>query len=320
MRILVFIFIIIASVGLQSCNSTVKSVYRDDFRSASKTEVKNIQEEVGATSSSKSILILTQTYKGEKIIISQNGKIIFSEYPITNLKSRIANYLSVNRNFDVHIKDISTKKEVVIPSKKIAKQIGKDAVHMAKYSSLAISGVLIYGPSVVDALRGRISMNQLMKNAGVGTTGVIGGAIGSVMGPAGAITGGIIGSAIGKKIMDVMVEDDAVEVYEIIREEFIDGVLTAGLSQKEFDNMIELTFANKKFSKMMKEVYHAGNNFIGMEQIDAQRKYARDNIIDLNIIKLYKMRNSIDENNIIEAIEIFDENLGDNTASFAFDM
>lgn len=121
MRILVFIFIIIASVGLQSCNSTVKSVYRDDFRSASKTEVKNIQEEVGATSSSKSILILTQTYKGEKIIISQNGKVIFSEYPITNLKSRIANYFSVNTNFDVLVKDISTKKEVIIPAKKMAK-------------------------------------------------------------------------------------------------------------------------------------------------------------------------------------------------------
>ena len=121
MRILVFISIIIASVGLQSCNSTVKSVYRDDFRSASEAEIKNIQKEVSATNSNKSILILTQTYKGEKIIISQNRKAIFSEYPITNLKSRIANYLSVNRNFDVHIKDISTKKEVVIPSKKIAK-------------------------------------------------------------------------------------------------------------------------------------------------------------------------------------------------------
>ena len=106
MRILVFISIIIASVGLQSCNSTVKSVYRDDFRSASEAEIKNIQKEVGATNSNKSILILTQTYKGEKIIISQNRKAIFSEYPITNLKSRIANYLSVNRNFDVHIKDI----------------------------------------------------------------------------------------------------------------------------------------------------------------------------------------------------------------------
>lgn len=121
MRILVFIFVLIISIGLQSCNSTVKSVYRDDFRSASKTEVKNIQKEVGATNSNKSILILTQTYKGEKIIISQNGKVIFSEYPITNLKSRIANYFSVNTNFDVLVKDISTKKEVIIPAKKMAK-------------------------------------------------------------------------------------------------------------------------------------------------------------------------------------------------------
>ena len=121
MRILVFISIIIASVGLQSCNSTVKSVYRDDFRSASKPEIEKVQKEVNAKNSNKSILFLTQVYKGEKIIISQNRKAIFSEYPITNLKSRIANYLSVNRNFDVHIKDFSTKKEVVIPSKKIAK-------------------------------------------------------------------------------------------------------------------------------------------------------------------------------------------------------
>ena len=121
MRILVFIFVLIISIGLQSCNSTVKSVYRDDFRSASKTEVKNIQEEVGATNSNKSILILTQTYKGEKIIISQNGKVIFSEYPITNLKSRIANYFSVDTNFDVLVKDISTKKEIIIPASKIGK-------------------------------------------------------------------------------------------------------------------------------------------------------------------------------------------------------
>ena len=121
MRILVFIFVLIISIGLQSCNSTVKSVYRDDFRSASKTEIKNIQEEVGATSSSKSILILTQTYKGEKIIISQNGKIIFSEYPITNLKSRIANYFSFNNQKDLVIKDINSKKEILIPTKKSSK-------------------------------------------------------------------------------------------------------------------------------------------------------------------------------------------------------
>ena len=121
MGILVFISIIIASIGLQSCNSTVKSVYRDDFRSASEAEIKNIQKEVNAKNSNKSILFLTQVYKGEKIIISQNGKTIYSEYPITNLNNRIASYLSFNNQQDLVIKDISSKKEILIPTKKSSK-------------------------------------------------------------------------------------------------------------------------------------------------------------------------------------------------------
>ncbi|MFY8069845.1 MAG: hypothetical protein ACOVMG_07105 [Flavobacterium sp.] len=142
MRILVFIFIIIASVGLTSCNSTVKSVYRDDFRSASKTEVKNIQEEVGATSSSKSILILTQTYKGEKIIISQNGKVIFSKYPITNLKNRIASYLSFNNQQDLIIKDRNSRIEILIPTKKSSKH--KYVYLMKKVSKRKFKFIITY--------------------------------------------------------------------------------------------------------------------------------------------------------------------------------
>lgn len=118
MKKLIPILFIILSIGLQSCNSTVKSVYRDDFRSASKEEITNVQKKVNATSSNKSILILTQIYKGEKIIISQNGKVIFSEYPITNLKSKIADYFSINNQEDVLIKDSNSGKEVIIPTKK----------------------------------------------------------------------------------------------------------------------------------------------------------------------------------------------------------
>ena len=121
MKILVFISIIIASVGLQSCNSTVKSVYRDDFRSASKTEIENIQKEANAKSSNKSILFLTQIYKGEKIIISQNGKRIYSEYPITNLNNRIVSYLSFSNQQDLLLKDNNSKKEILIPTKKSSK-------------------------------------------------------------------------------------------------------------------------------------------------------------------------------------------------------
>lgn len=120
MRSLVFLFIII-SIGLQSCNSTVKSVYRDDFRSASKAEIEKVHIEVNAKNKNKSVLVLTQTYKGEKIIVSQNGKVIFSEYPITNLKSKIADYFSINNEEDVLIKDTDSDKEVIIPTKKTSK-------------------------------------------------------------------------------------------------------------------------------------------------------------------------------------------------------
>lgn len=112
---------LITLLGLVSCNPTQKSVYRDDFRSAKDSERQKILNEVNAKNSNKSVLILTQTYKGEKIIISQNGKTIFSEYPITNLKNRIASYLSFSNQQDLIVKDISTKEEIIIPVKKATK-------------------------------------------------------------------------------------------------------------------------------------------------------------------------------------------------------
>ena len=121
MKKLIPILLISLSIGLQSCNSTVKSVYRDDFRSASKAEIDKIHKEVNAKNSNKSILFLTQIYKGEKIIISQNGKTIYSEYPITNLNNRIATYLSFNNQQDLLLKDNNSKKEILIPSKQSSK-------------------------------------------------------------------------------------------------------------------------------------------------------------------------------------------------------
>lgn len=121
MKHVVIISILILFFGLQSCNSTIKSVYRDDFRSASDSEIKNVQKEVNATNSNKSILVLTQTYKGEKIVIYQNGKILYSEYPITNLNNRIASYFSFNNQENLLIKDHNSNKEIEIPTKKAKK-------------------------------------------------------------------------------------------------------------------------------------------------------------------------------------------------------
>lgn len=116
------------TIGFQSCKSTVKpvenpveTVARDDFRSASLTETARVLEEVNAKSTNKSVLILTQTYKGEKIQVSQGGKVVYSDYPITNLKSRIASYFSISNQSDAVIKDIRTGQEVLIPTAKAVK-------------------------------------------------------------------------------------------------------------------------------------------------------------------------------------------------------
>lgn len=116
------------TIGFQSCKSKektvenpVETIERDDFRSASKAEIARVLKEVNAKNSSKSVLILTQTYKGEKIQVTQNGKVIFSEYPITNLNTRIASYFSISNQADAVIKDIRTGQEVVIPTAKAVK-------------------------------------------------------------------------------------------------------------------------------------------------------------------------------------------------------
>ena len=116
------------TLGFQSCKSTTKAVEnpvetleRDDFRSASKAETARILAEVNAKNANKSVLVLTQTYKGEKIQVTQSGKVIFSDYPITNLNTRIATYFSISNQADAVIKDVRTGQEVVIPIAKAVK-------------------------------------------------------------------------------------------------------------------------------------------------------------------------------------------------------
>jgi hypothetical protein len=121
MRKIVFISISLVLIGLTSCTSTVKNVYRDDFRSASKTEIEKIHTEVNAKNKNRTILFLTQTYKGEKITVLQNGKTIYFEYPITNLNNRIASYFSFDNERDIVIKDNNSKKEILIPTKNTSK-------------------------------------------------------------------------------------------------------------------------------------------------------------------------------------------------------
>lgn len=178
-------------------------------------------------------------------------------------------------------------------AKGLAKRFGKNSVDMAKYASNGITAAIIYGPSVVDTLRGRISPNQLIKNSAVGTAGLIGGMVGSGAGPVGTVVGSMVGGYIGKKVMDEFIEDDAEEMYQIIREEFLDTVFQANLNQEEFEEIINRTFANKKLPKIMKTMFASDN----------PRKYAREHLMHDNIVDLYKQRETVTDDDVIEAAE-----------------
>ena len=101
--------------------SPIKTEVRDDFRSSSEQEKKNFLKEVNGTSDSKSVLILTKGYKGEKIMVTQKGKTVYSKYPITNLKTHLADYFSFENNKILIITDNFSKQKVVIEPKKAAK-------------------------------------------------------------------------------------------------------------------------------------------------------------------------------------------------------
>ena len=95
--------------------------YRDDFKSASDKERTALLKDLKAEANNYSVVILTQNYKGEKIIISNSKKQLYSDYPISNLKTGIAQKLRIDNTLDTKVFDNFTKNETVIEAKEAQK-------------------------------------------------------------------------------------------------------------------------------------------------------------------------------------------------------
>ena len=105
-----------------SCKTNgVATHYRDDFKSVSEKEKTAFLKEQNATSNNRSVLVLTQGFKGEKISAKQEDKAVYSSYPITNLNTKLADYFSFSNETELLIYDQFTKKEIVISSEKSQK-------------------------------------------------------------------------------------------------------------------------------------------------------------------------------------------------------
>ena len=168
----------------------------------------------------------------------------------------------------------------------VGQKLGLDKMTGRRLIGGSVTIVAVFGPDLVRSLQGKISMKQLLKNTAIGASGMAGAAIGQAAIPVpvvGAVIGGAVGGMASKAILDQFIEDDAKEMFRILKEEFIDQTMLANPTSEEFEKVTELTVGSKKASKMLQKMYQS-KDF---------RNYARDSIMIPAILSVTKERNKI---------------------------
>lgn len=155
-----------------------------------------------------------------------------------------------------------------------------------------VTVVLLSSSDVVDIIRGRISVEQLLKNLAVTTAGVAGGYAGSVLGgmagtavapgigtTAGSVAGGVVvGGAAGygaEKLLGIFVKDDAEKMMVIIEDNFL---------QIAQDYLVNENEANDIADALQKEL--TGDNLKDMFESNDRNKYAQDLIEPLVVAEI----------------------------------
>lgn len=186
-----------------------------------------------------------------------------------------------------------------VATSSVGQKLGIDKVTGRQLIGSTVTVAVVFGPDVLRALQGKISMKQLLKNSAIGAAGMGGAAIGQALIPVpvvGAMAGGVIGGIVAKKTLDLFVEDDAKEMFRILKEEFIDQTALAFLSADEFEKVTMQTIGNKKISQMLQKMYQSKN----------PREYARISIMQVQIINIVKCRKNISkqmyDNALIEVV------------------
>lgn len=143
---------------------------------------------------------------------------------------------------------------------KLGKAVKLDKVNGRQVIGGTVTAVVVYGPDILRACSGKISGKQLIKNSTVNTAGLVGAAIGTAI-PipvVGSMIGGAVGSFVAKKIMDNFIEDDAVVMFKIMREEFLDIVMLYSFNKEEFGEIVSATIGNSEMSKVLQAMYQSG--------------------------------------------------------------
>ncbi|OYQ68345.1 hypothetical protein B9P78_00625 [Aerococcus sp. 1KP-2016] len=179
---------------------------------------------------------------------------------------------------------------------------------VTKGSMGLMTAAIVVGPDLVDCLRGRISVEQLIKNAVVSGGGMVAGAmagaaLGSVVPGVGTAIGTVVGGAMGatatKAIADEFKVDDSVMMMQIAKEEFIETVMVTPLSQEEFEQILEKTFIHKQFASKLKDMFASGE----------PKEYIHKEFLDL-VTEEFSKRELPDESEIVEMMMVQKELFG----------
>lgn len=183
-----------------------------------------------------------------------------------------------------------------IAKSQVGQKLGLNNIKGGQIISGGVTVMVVFGPDVCRALSGRISTKQLFKNASVGVAGIGGGILGQIFIPIpylGAMIGGGVSSFIAKKILDEFIEDDAKEMFQILKEEFLDVVMISNLEKDEFDNVVNETLCNKKLPSILRDMYASGE----------ARKFAREAFVSVAVINEISKREKVTSEMVEEGFE-----------------
>lgn len=247
---------------------------------------KNIKEaaqiSLGATlkTMGKSVLIYTLTMQLSRdqfanLFVKKSTKdgIAAGFEGIANPVARLSNSLA---------KQIS---QSALAKTSVGEGLGLRAVTGRAIISGTIIGVVVFGPDLVRTMRGRISKMQLLKNSAVGASSLAGAAVGQALIPIpvlGAMVGAVVSGFVSKKTLDNFIDDDAVAMFQIFKEEFLECTMCMALSKHEFDAVVEKTICNEKLQTILQDMYQSG----------LERQFAYE-FIDATVCEVLKNRKHV---------------------------
>ena len=240
------------------------------------------------------IYTLTMQLSRKEVAIALAGK-VFTADGISQGYKAVANPIyTASENLAAKIAGSNLAKS------QVGQKLGLEAINGRQIIGGTVTVAVVFGPDIVRTLQGKISTKQLFKNSAVAAAGMAGAATAQAAIPipvVPAIVGGAVAGIAAKKTLDLFIEDDAKEMFRILKEEFIDMTMLTGLSAEEFDEVSKLTVGNKKISKMLQKMFQA----------DDRRLYARIEIMQVAIFEVTQKRSLITrkeyEQGLLELIE-----------------